>query len=340
MALCLNMLLCTTTLSSQSVHITSDTSWIFTFYEQSDSILNSIELHSNVDSANTTTDIRMSLDPTTFDTLSGDKYYYNFNSFGKSIQKLRYGWNSLDQSWYESQIDESTYDSLGNKLSHTYTIRSSPDDTWKDGRSSKYAYSYDEEALILNREDYKGYPGELVLSYRSEYSYDEVGNLIRTLSYNWSGSDWTLSSKTESIFDVYGNIVDQTQFRWNNSEWIFNVRIVMEYDLLGHRLLYEVNLWDQEIGDWWTSDKETITYNMAQYQTSWTRSRRFMKEDEFESSQDNYFYNLVGKISKVVYSEWDVVSGRFDIYKKKLIRWGGHSYILYDSICEGENIYT
>ena len=134
----------------------------------------------------------------------------------------------IDGQWKESRSDIFTYDSRGNKLSHT--ISYFRDNQWVN--YSRLTYQYD---LNTNLEVLRFFQnwnvGQWTHNLRFKPTRDNKGRLVDEKIDRYESNEWSLSRKNSNAYSKKDDLkTEQTYFGLDGESWVSSWKDVYRYE--------------------------------------------------------------------------------------------------------------
>lgn len=232
-----------------------------------------------------------------------DETEYTYDSTGKLIRELYYGWDYSREpiQWTLIMKNEYTYDTCGNPTQETDYL--SLGTTWE--ARNKYEYAYDSSGALIQviySDRYYFVGDEWFLNSKTEYEYlpDTTRRLSNKTFYYWSVSDslWVVSERHEYVYDAGGRLIQELLPWWNTETNQFDKsrKIDFKYDASGNLITDSVAYWNPDGSEQWLP--QTIEENTYDEYWNLETNNRFVWLYSCERCPDyNYGYSYDNNFS-------------------------------------------
>lgn|GEM_PF-5883946 len=215
----------------------------------------------------------------------GDRYKneYEYDSDGKLIFKVKYGWDAVNDVWRKA--NDYAYDSKGNlTMEATYTWSSSQN-TWNG--LEKLEYTYDSNDKVILKIEYKWNKDidDWIYYRKDEFTFDNNGNQTYLITHLWNSNtnNWgdRYESKGEYIYDNNGNVLQVILSKLENDEWKAFQKAEYEYDDNNNRVLC------LEYNTHFGSDVLELDYK---YEWAYDNRGNMIKENRYNGGADDWVW--------------------------------------------------
>ncbi len=239
-----------------------------------------------------------------------NKFWYD-NNGNCTVSENYYRW---EESGWEGEKSESTYDSNGNVIGQVYSEWDDGTNAWIKNEKDEYSYDSNRNIILEVSSDWNGNEWIEVDKDKYEYSYDNNGDMTSEVSSDWNGNAWVEESKDEYSYDSNRNMTSEVYSFWNGNEWEEESKDEYFYDSNGNMTSEVYSFWNGT-DTWIGNNKSEYSYDSNENMISEVYSEWDYEASEWEKEfKYEYSYDSNGNIIQQIDYYWD--NNTWIIYEK------------------------